>query len=161
MFWICAADFNWSWPTKIERDVIERALTLDFLPEARNLILMGSNGLGKTMIAQNICHAAVQAIFVSFSAAILFQLASIYAQVAPYSVTSRTPTPRLHRHGLFPAHVAHGRCREWNSLEHRASGGYFPLSLPPVKATTGSDCAAATHYQEQMVKYRLISMPPI
>jgi DNA replication protein DnaC len=27
------ADFNWSWPTKIERDVIERALTLDFLPE--------------------------------------------------------------------------------------------------------------------------------
>ena len=34
------ADFNWSWPTKIERDVIERALTLDFLPEARNLILM-------------------------------------------------------------------------------------------------------------------------
>ena len=52
------ADFDWSWPTKIERDVIERALTLDFLPEARNLILVGTNGLGKTMIAQNICHAA-------------------------------------------------------------------------------------------------------
>ena len=50
------ADFDWSWPTKIERDVIERALTLDFLPEARNLILVGTNGLGKTMIAQNICH---------------------------------------------------------------------------------------------------------
>jgi DNA replication protein DnaC len=55
------ADFNWSWPTKIERDVIERVLTLDFLPEARNLILMGTNGLGKTMIAQNICHQAVLA----------------------------------------------------------------------------------------------------
>jgi DNA replication protein DnaC len=41
------ADFDWSWPAKIERDVIERALTLDFLPEARNLILMGPNGLGK------------------------------------------------------------------------------------------------------------------
>ena len=54
-------DFNWSWPTKIERDVIERALALDFLSEARNLILMGSNGLGKTMIAQNICHTAVLA----------------------------------------------------------------------------------------------------
>jgi DNA replication protein DnaC len=39
------ADFDWSWPTKIERDVIERALTLDFLPEARNLILMGANEL--------------------------------------------------------------------------------------------------------------------
>jgi DNA replication protein DnaC len=55
------ADFDWSWPTRIERDVIERALTLDFLPESRNLILMGANGLGKTMIAQNICHAAVLA----------------------------------------------------------------------------------------------------
>jgi DNA replication protein DnaC len=55
------ADFDWSWPARIERDVIERALTLDFLSEARNIILVGANGLGKTMIAQNICHAAVLA----------------------------------------------------------------------------------------------------
>jgi DNA replication protein DnaC len=55
------ADFDWSWPTKIERDVLERALTLDFLHEGRNLVLVGRNGLGKTMIAQNICHAAVLA----------------------------------------------------------------------------------------------------
>ena len=55
------ADFDWSWPTKIERDTIERTLTLDFLSEARNLILVGRNGLGKTMIAQNICHTAVLA----------------------------------------------------------------------------------------------------
>jgi DNA replication protein DnaC len=39
------ADFNWSWPRKIDRDVVERALTLDFLPEARNLILMGTTDL--------------------------------------------------------------------------------------------------------------------
>lgn len=55
------ADFDWSWPTKIERDVIERALTLDFLHAGRNLVLVGRNGLGKTMIAQNICHASVLA----------------------------------------------------------------------------------------------------
>jgi DNA replication protein DnaC len=55
------ADFDWSWPTRIERDVIERAMTLDFLSEARNIVLVGANGLGKTMIAQNICHAAVLA----------------------------------------------------------------------------------------------------
>jgi DNA replication protein DnaC len=55
------ADFEWSWPSKIEREVIERALTLDFLTEARDLVLVGRNGLGKTMIAQNICHAAVLA----------------------------------------------------------------------------------------------------
>jgi len=55
------ADFDWAWPSHIERDVIERALTLDFLSEARNLVLVGRNGLGKTMIAQNVCHAAVLA----------------------------------------------------------------------------------------------------
>jgi DNA replication protein DnaC len=55
------ADFNWNWPKKIDRSTIERALSLDFIPEARNLILMGTNGLGKTMIAQNIAHAAAQA----------------------------------------------------------------------------------------------------
>ena len=55
------ADFDWDWPKKIERDVVERALTLDFLHEGRNLVLVGANGLGKTMIAQNLCHAAVLA----------------------------------------------------------------------------------------------------
>jgi len=55
------ANFEWTWPTKIERDVIERAVNLDFLHEGRNLVLVGRNGLGKTMIAQNICHAAVLA----------------------------------------------------------------------------------------------------
>ncbi len=55
------ADFDWSWPSQIEREVIERTLTLDFLAESRNLVLVGRNGLGKTMIAQNICHQAVLA----------------------------------------------------------------------------------------------------
>lgn len=55
------ADFEWDWPAQIERDVIERALTLDFLQQARNLVLVGKNGVGKTMVAKNICHAAVLA----------------------------------------------------------------------------------------------------
>lgn len=55
------ADFDWNWPKKIDRATIERALTLDFIPEARNFILMGTNGLGKTMITKNIVYAALQA----------------------------------------------------------------------------------------------------
>jgi DNA replication protein DnaC len=55
------ADFDWAWPKKIDRELIERALTLDFLRDGRNLVLLGSNGLGKTMIIKNIAHAAVQA----------------------------------------------------------------------------------------------------
>ena len=41
-------DFDWNWPKKIDRELIERALTLDFINEGRNLILLGANGLGKT-----------------------------------------------------------------------------------------------------------------
>jgi DNA replication protein DnaC len=55
------ADFEWHWPKKIDRALIERALTLDFLTAGRNLIVCGTAGLGKTMIAKNIAHAAVLA----------------------------------------------------------------------------------------------------
>lgn len=55
------ADFEWDWPQKIDRPWIERALTLDFLTSGRNLIVCGTNGVGKTMIAKNIAHAAVLA----------------------------------------------------------------------------------------------------
>jgi len=55
------ADFEWHWPKKIDRPLIERVLTLDFLAQGRNFIVCGTNGLGKTMIAKNIAHAAVLA----------------------------------------------------------------------------------------------------
>jgi DNA replication protein DnaC len=55
------ADFDWNWPKAIERDVIERALTLGFLGDNHNLVLIGPNGVGKTMIARNLCYSAVQA----------------------------------------------------------------------------------------------------
>lgn len=55
------ADFDWGWPERIERDTVESTFTLDFLSEARNVVLIAAQGLGKTMIAQNIAHQAVQA----------------------------------------------------------------------------------------------------
>jgi len=55
------ADFDWEWPKKIDRDLIEQAFTLEFVRETRNFILLGSNGLGKTMITKNLAHAAVLA----------------------------------------------------------------------------------------------------
>jgi DNA replication protein DnaC len=53
------ADFDWSWPERIDREAVESVLRLDFLQEARNVVLVASQGLGKTMIAQNIAHQAV------------------------------------------------------------------------------------------------------
>jgi DNA replication protein DnaC len=55
------ADFDWSWPGKIDRDRIEATLRLDFLAEARNVVLVAPQGLGKTMIAQNVAHEAILA----------------------------------------------------------------------------------------------------
>jgi len=53
------ADFDWSWPTAIDRTLVERALALGFVPSGDNIILVGAHGLGKTMILQNIAHQAV------------------------------------------------------------------------------------------------------
>jgi DNA replication protein DnaC len=52
-------DFDWAWPK--HRPAVEAVLRLGFLPDARNVVLVAAQGLGKTMIAQNIAHAAVLA----------------------------------------------------------------------------------------------------
>jgi DNA replication protein DnaC len=53
------ADFDWGWPKKIDREHVEDCLALRFLEEKANVVLVGPNGIGKTMIAQNIAYAAV------------------------------------------------------------------------------------------------------
>jgi DNA replication protein DnaC len=83
------ADFDWNWPEKIERDVIERALTLDFIQEGRNLILLGRNGLGKTMIAKNIAYAAVMAGY-----SVLFRTAAAIIEHL------QCDSPQLRRHRI-------------------------------------------------------------
>lgn len=55
------ANYDWSWPTKIDRPLVESVVRLDFLEEPRNVVLAAPQGLGKTMIAQNIAHQAVLA----------------------------------------------------------------------------------------------------
>ena len=55
------ADFDWNWPKKIDRPLIERALSLEFLREGRNLVLLGPNGVGKTLLSKNIADQAVLA----------------------------------------------------------------------------------------------------
>jgi DNA replication protein DnaC len=55
------SDFEWDWPTKIDRPLVESLLTLDFVEGTRNVVLVAPGGLGKTMIAQNIAHRAILA----------------------------------------------------------------------------------------------------
>ena len=46
-------------PPRIDRPLIEAAVGLHFLGAARNVVLVAPQGLGKTMIAQNIAHQAI------------------------------------------------------------------------------------------------------
>lgn len=55
------ADFDWNWPKKIDREQIEELFTLDFLGDNTNPIIVGPNGIGKTMISQNLAYTAVLA----------------------------------------------------------------------------------------------------
>lgn len=54
------ADFDWSWPRKIDRELVETLFTFDFLRETANVILLGPNGVGKTMIAKNLADQALR-----------------------------------------------------------------------------------------------------
>lgn len=53
------ADFDWAWPEKIDREAVEDLFTFSFLAEGENVVLLGPNGVGKTMIAQNLAHQAL------------------------------------------------------------------------------------------------------
>ena len=53
------ADFDWGWLKKCDRGAVEDLMTLSFIKEATNAILVGPNGVGKTTVAKNILYAAV------------------------------------------------------------------------------------------------------
>lgn len=51
-------DFDWQWPKKIDRPRVESLLDLKFIDEKQNIILIGAEGVGKTMIGKNLAHLA-------------------------------------------------------------------------------------------------------
>jgi len=52
--------FDWNWPESIDRPQVERLQTLGFIDNVENIILIGAQGLGKTMIAKNLAWLTVQ-----------------------------------------------------------------------------------------------------
>jgi len=52
-------EFDWQWPDKIDQPAIQALMQLDFLTAASNIILLGSNGVGKSTMAQNLAYTAV------------------------------------------------------------------------------------------------------
>lgn len=53
------SEFDWNWPKVLERGQLKTILDTDFVNTRKNLILIGTRGLGKTMIAKNLALSAV------------------------------------------------------------------------------------------------------
>lgn len=52
-------DFDWQWPTQIDKHLVSDMMRLEFIKTATNIIFMGPNGTGKSTLAQNIAYTAV------------------------------------------------------------------------------------------------------
>lgn len=52
-------DFDWDWPTKLDRESIDELVSLGFFEEGVNTLLLGPNGVGKTMLLKNLAHHAL------------------------------------------------------------------------------------------------------
>ena len=55
------ADFDWDWPDEIDRSAVEELMTLRFSDEKANIVLVGPNGIGKTMLSKNLAYTALLA----------------------------------------------------------------------------------------------------
>jgi len=78
-------DFDWTWPKKLDRMLVEELLTLRFLSEGANVVLLGPNGVGKTMLLKNLAHRALQAghpVLVRSASDLLADLANQESSVA-------------------------------------------------------------------------------
>lgn len=53
------ADFDWTWPQRIERPAIEEMMSLSFMKDASNIVFLGPNGVGKSTLAMNVAHQAL------------------------------------------------------------------------------------------------------
>ena len=100
------ADFDWAWPKKIDRGR-RRPLHARLLAEGANVVLLGPNGVGKTMLLRNIAHQAVlrgHAVLFTTASDMLADLATQESSAALKRRLAPLLRPQapLHRRGRLP-----------------------------------------------------------
>lgn len=55
------ADYDWSWPERLDRKLVDELFALRFVEQGLNVVLVGPNGVGKTMMAKNLGSACLDA----------------------------------------------------------------------------------------------------
>lgn len=91
-------DYDWTWPRRVDRDAVEELFTLKFVEEGINAVLLGPNGVGKTMFLRNLAHqATLRGHTVRFTTAsdMLSDLAAQESSVALARRLRRYVQPRL------------------------------------------------------------------
>lgn len=92
--------FDWSWPEEIDKALITELMTFEFLKQKTNIVFLGSSGLGKTMLAQNLVHEAAR----KGHHAMFIEAVDLLGQLL--SEDSRTGLDRLLRKYAKPALLA-------------------------------------------------------
>lgn len=53
------SEFDYDWPKKLDRELLDELFQFRWLECAHNVVLVGPNGIGKSMIAQNLTYQAI------------------------------------------------------------------------------------------------------
>ena len=52
-------DFDWAWPSRCDRAAVEELMSLEFVKDCANVVLIGPNGVGKSTLALNLAYQAL------------------------------------------------------------------------------------------------------
>ena len=119
-------DFDWTWPKRCDRATFEALMSLDFLKDATNAVLVGPNGVGKSTLARNLAHQALihgHTVLFTSAGQLLGDLAAL---------DSDSALRRRLRHYAAPRSSGHRR--GWISL----------LFQPPCRSAVRARSPAAT-----------------